>query len=110
MGARNARAPHWPLEFPDLMQCGGFDVVLGNPPWERIKLKEQEFFASRSPDIANAPNKAARDRIIKSLEMAIPGIADRALFDAFTEARRFDGQASGLLGVAPDEDIRCQSA
>jgi hypothetical protein len=37
---------HWPLEFPDVMANGGFDVVLGNPPWERIKIQEQEFFAS----------------------------------------------------------------
>ena len=55
-----ARAFHWPLEFPDVMAAGGFDVVLGNPPWERIKLQEQEFFASRDPEIAQAPNAAAR--------------------------------------------------
>ena len=53
---------HWHLAFADVMRRGGFDVVLGNPPWERIKLQEQEFFALRSPEIANAPNKAARDR------------------------------------------------
>src|SRR5258708_5541920 len=28
--------------------------------WERIKLQEQEFFASRDPEIAEAPNAAAR--------------------------------------------------
>lgn len=50
-----ARAFHWPLEFPDVMASGGFDVVLGNPPWERIKLQEQEFFAARDPEIASAP-------------------------------------------------------
>ena len=44
--AHAARAFHWPLEFPDVMARGGFDVVLGNPPWERIKLQEQVF---RSP-------------------------------------------------------------
>ena len=65
--ARRARAFHWPLEFPDVMQRGGFDVVLGNPPWERIKLQEQEFFAARSPEIANAANKAATRRLIKAL-------------------------------------------
>jgi len=31
--ARRARAFHWPLEFPDVMQHGGFDVVFGNPPY-----------------------------------------------------------------------------
>lgn len=86
--ARRARAFHWPLEFPDVMQRGGFDVVLGNPPWERIKLQEQEFFASRSPEIANAPNKAARDRLVKALENAAQGTVDRALFDAFIAAKR----------------------
>ena len=45
--AGEARAFHWPLEFPEAFAAGGFDVVLGNPPWERVKLQEQEFFASR---------------------------------------------------------------
>jgi hypothetical protein len=101
--ARNARALHWPLEFPDVMQRGGFDVVLGNPPWERIKLQEQEFFASRSPEIVNAPNKAARDRLIKALEKAALGSAERALFDAFTEAKR-EAEATSEFVRVPGED------
>jgi hypothetical protein len=49
------------------MARGGFDVVLGNPPWERIKLQEQEFFASREAEIAQAPNAAVRrNNICKS--------------------------------------------
>lgn len=101
--ARNARTLHWPLEFPDVMQRGGFDVVLGNPPWERIKLQEQEFFASRSPEIANAPNKAARDRLIKALEKAVPGSADRALFNAFIEAKR-EADAAGQFARVSKAD------
>jgi hypothetical protein len=58
---------HWPLEFPEVFEVGGFDVVLGNPPWERIKLQEQEFFAERDLEIASAPNKAARGRLIATL-------------------------------------------
>ena len=50
--ARYARAFHWPLEFPDIMLRGGFDVVLGNPPWERVtSYQEKEVFAARSPEI-----------------------------------------------------------
>jgi hypothetical protein len=41
--------------------------VLGNPPWERVKLQQEEFFRSRDPVIADAPNKAARERMIKEL-------------------------------------------
>ena len=63
---------HWHLAFPGVFRpdetigedaivgwSGGFDVVLGNPPWERIKIQEQEWFAQRRPDIAKAPNSSA---------------------------------------------------
>ena len=104
--ARRARAFHWPLEYPDVMQHGGFDVVLGNPPWERIKLQEQEFFAVLSPEIANAPNKAARDRLIKGLEKAPDGSAERALLDAFVVAKREAEATSEFVRVAGDEGGR----
>ncbi|KAF0178541.1 MAG: type II DNA modification enzyme [Limisphaerales bacterium] len=58
---------HWHLQFPQVFAKGGFDVVLGNPPWERVKLQEQEFFASRSPETANAVNAAARKKLIAAL-------------------------------------------
>lgn len=89
---------HWHLRFPTVFRLpargekpesevagwvGGFDVVVGNPPWERIKLQEREWFAERRPDIANAPNAAARSRMIVALAKEDP-----ALYDAFLEARR----------------------
>jgi hypothetical protein len=43
---------HWRLEFPEVFGKGGFDCVLGNPPWDVSQLKEDEFFASRSTKIA----------------------------------------------------------
>ncbi|MBD6620896.1 N-6 DNA methylase [Komarekiella sp. 'clone 1'] len=58
---------HWCLEFPEVFEQGGFNCVLGNPPWERIKLQEKEFFASQNAEIANALNKAAREKLIKEL-------------------------------------------
>ncbi|MDE0056271.1 MAG: N-6 DNA methylase [Gammaproteobacteria bacterium] len=58
---------HWELAFPHVFERGGFDVVLGNPPWERVKLQEQEFFAKREPSIATAPNAAARKKMIAAL-------------------------------------------
>lgn len=63
---------HWVLEFPDVFEQGGFDVMLGNPPWERIKLSEQEFFANRDQEIANATNKADREILIKRLPIEKP--------------------------------------
>ncbi len=66
---------HWPLEFAEVAAQGGFDSVLGNPPWERIKLQEEEFFAQRDPQIASAPNKAARQRLIDQLAQNNPALA-----------------------------------
>jgi len=63
---------HWHLAFPQVFARGGFDVVVGNPPWERVKLQEQEFFASRDQEIANAPNAAARKKLISSLPEGDP--------------------------------------
>lgn len=62
-----ARVLHWPLAFPQVFACGGFDCVLGNPPWERIKLQEEEFFATRHRDVAQAKNKAERSQRIQWL-------------------------------------------
>lgn len=58
---------HWHLAFPEVFAKGGFDCVLGNPPWERVKLQEQEFFASRNVEVAKAANAAIRKRMIAGL-------------------------------------------
>lgn len=93
---------HWHLEFPQIFQVGGepadsegpgwhggFSCVLGNPPWERIKLQEQEFFAAADPDIAGAPNAAARKKLISELPELNP-----RLFAEYTGAkRRADGES-----------------
>lgn len=104
--ARRARAFHWPLEFPDIMQRGGFDVVVGNPPWERIKLQEQEFFATRSPEIAKAPNKAARVRLIKALENAADDSSERKLYRAFLDAKREAEASSEFVRVSTGDGGR----
>ena len=42
---------HWELEFPDVFhsQGSGFDVVVGNPPWEIQKPSSKEFFSNLDP-------------------------------------------------------------
>lgn len=108
--AGDARAFHWPLAFPEVMiGKGGFDVVLGNPPWERIKLQEQEFFASRDAEIANAPNAAARTKLIKALPTAVladgsPDLPRRQLYAAFEAAKRTAEASSVFVSSPKDED------
>src|SRR5581483_2334773 len=74
--AEQYRLFHWHLQFPQVFSHGGFDVVVGNPPWERVKLQEQEFFASRSEDIAKAINAAARKKLIAKLPDDNPQLWD----------------------------------
>ncbi|GGR26301.1 Eco57I restriction-modification methylase domain-containing protein [Streptomyces roseolus] len=73
---------HWHLEFPEVFSvpesgagiseatgwAGGFDCVLGNPPWDSVELKEQEFFAQRAPEIAAISNASARKKQIAKLQ------------------------------------------
>lgn len=76
---------HWHVEFPEVFGAdgpGGFDVVLGNPPWEKIQTSEKEFFAGRDPSIASASG-ANRKRLIRALELDDP-----ALFKKFAFASR----------------------
>jgi hypothetical protein len=85
---RQYRFFHWHVEFPHIFRVGngahdidsktgwsgGFSCVIGNPPWERVKLQEQEFFASRDPHIANAGNAAARKKLIAALPDKDPAL------------------------------------
>lgn len=96
---------HWWLAFPQVAQRGGFNVMLGNPPWERIKLQEEEFFATRSQLVANARHKAERAQRIQWLAegtllhrldpereradgISPPNRAEQQLFEDFILARR----------------------
>lgn len=68
--AENYKFFHWHLEFPDIFEereNTGFDCILNNPPWERIKLQEKEFFSGINKEIAEAKNASVRKKLIKAL-------------------------------------------
>ncbi len=103
--AARHRLFHWHLEFPEIFPTpedgvantatgwtGGFASTLGNPPWERIKLQEQEFFASREPAIAQAKNADARKKAIARLADTNP-----ALLAEFETAKRVSEAESQFL-------------
>ncbi|MDE2809107.1 MAG: restriction endonuclease, partial [Gemmatimonadota bacterium] len=78
---------HWEVAFPGVWHRwqesrpqGGFDAVIGNPPWDRIKLQEVEWFATRDLELALAPTAAARRKGIQQLRKQGASIA--AEFDA----------------------------
>ncbi|NMG60959.1 restriction endonuclease, partial [Geitlerinema sp. P-1104] len=99
---------HWALEFPEVFENGGFSCVLGNPPWERIKLQEKEFFADKDEAIATAKNSAARKKLIAKLPQTHPQLAQawedaKHFADAqgkfVRESRRFPLTATGDINT-----------
>ena len=112
-----ARVLHWPLAFPQVFAVGGFDCVLGNPPWERIKLQEEEFFATRHRDVAQAKNKAERSQRIQWLSEGMLARhllpqhehppheceAEQRLYAEFISARR-TAEAASLYAHVKGED------
>lgn len=68
--ARAEHFLHWELAFPTVWRNGqgGFDAVIGNPPWDRMKLQEVEWFAERKLDIAKAARAADRKALIAKLQ------------------------------------------
>ncbi len=84
------RLLHWHLAFPDVFAQGGFSLVVGNPPWEKVKLSEKEFFAARYPEIAEAAG-ATRKALIARLEAEDP-----VLWAEYRQALR-DAEAESLF-------------
>ena len=65
---------HWPLEFPGVFhrERPGFDVVVGNPPWNEITVEELAFYALREPGLRGLPSLADRRNRIQALDKANP--------------------------------------
>jgi N-6 DNA Methylase len=107
---RQYRFFHWHVEFPHIFRvgngatdidpatgwAGGFSCVIGNPPWERVKAQEQEFFASRHQEIANAANAASRKKLIAALSDSASS-TDQRLYDEFQAELRKAAGWSHLL-------------
>jgi len=81
--AVHPEALDWEGAFPTVFQRKnpGFDCVVGNPPWERMKLQEREFFDGRDSAIATAVSAAQRRELIERLHTEKP-----ELYHEYSEA------------------------
>ncbi len=90
---------HWWTAFPTVFgkgassAGGGFDAVIGNPPWDRIKLQEVEWFAERDLNIAAQPRAADRKRLIGELQKK-----KASLWDSYAEATERAETNARVLG------------
>ena len=106
---------NWQVAFPGVWtdwsgaeRLGGFDAVVGNPPWDRMKLQQVEWFAARKPAIARATRAADRARAIAALKAdGDPLAADYRL----AEERAADGlrMARGAYPLLGRGDVNLYS-
>jgi hypothetical protein len=61
--ARAHRVFHWPLEFPEVFAAGGFDAVVGNPPWEQVRTDEVSFYVHHRPGLKSLPETERRQEL-----------------------------------------------
>jgi N-6 DNA Methylase len=69
-----ARVFHWPLEFPDILAAGGFDIVLGNPPWDAMSPDVKEFFSKYDEQVRFLSPTDQKSHVASLLEA--PGVRD----------------------------------
>ena len=76
---------HWCVEFPEVFAYdGGFDVMCGNPPWDKIKVEDKKWFESHGrSDIVNAGTAAQRKRAIAELP-----VTDPVLYTEYCQAQK----------------------
>ncbi len=80
--AMEQRFFHWCVEFPEVFAANkGFDVMCGNPPWDKLQMEEEKWFAGKNDDIVNAANQAERKEKIAELQTS-----DAELYNAFLKA------------------------
>ena len=113
----NERFFNWQVAFPGVWSewesaglNGGFDAVIGNPPWDRMKLQQVEWFAARRRQIALAQRAADRKRMIVDLEKAGDPLAhDFATASERAVAATRMARASGDYPLLSSGDINLYS-
>ena len=96
---------HWELEFSDVFEeRGGFDLVIGNPPWIKMEWNEQAVLGDRQPLFFVKDYKAAEIAPYRPMELA-----DRATYDMyFHEYESIIGQLNFLSGIQNYPDLKGQ--
>jgi hypothetical protein len=76
--AERLRALHLPVAFPEVVlrtERPGFDVILGNPPWEEATVEELNFWSIRFPGLKSM-NQADQRTALARLRADNPGLIE----------------------------------
>lgn len=90
---------HWPLAFPQVFsrERPGFDVVVGNPPWEQVRVEELSFYGMWRPGIQSL-GEAERDAAVAEVARERPDLPAQLL------ARQNDLEIARTALAAGDYD------
>lgn len=101
---------HWELEFPEVMlrpDRPGFDAVLGNPPWDKVRPTRQEFYAAIDP-LIRAFKGNELDARVRELNRNQAGLANE--YDRYAERLLVIARVLRGGGDFPLARARSQSA
>lgn len=102
--AEQQRFQHWELEFADVFEDnGGFDLVIGNPPWIKIVWSENEFLGDCNP-IFIIRKENSEIKKAKSKYYGMPNVRG----DMLKEYAYATGQMAFLNAVANYNDLKGQ--
>jgi N-6 DNA Methylase len=102
---------HWHLAFPEVFRLppgrpdeddrkgweGGFDCVLGNPPWEALQVEEQAYFAARDPEISQMVGKRRKTAIQELVHTNPALLQDFREYTRTLEAQNLHYRMSGCF-------------
>lgn len=91
--AKERRFFHWELEYVDLFaERGGFDLIVGNPPWVKVEWNEGSLLSEGNP--AFAIRKLSASQIAKNRDKQL--FSEAKLEAYFSEYVEFEGTQSFL--------------
>lgn len=91
---------HFPIAFPEvfLRRRPGFDVIIGNPPWEKLRVEKDEFWARHFPGLRGIKDTDERDAQIRTLEKARPDLVTLEMEERL-ESERLRDAVRALPGM-----------
>lgn len=100
--ANDNKFMHWELEFADVFaDKGGFDLVIGNPPWVKIEWQEQNLLSDSNPLFAVKKLSAAQTAELR--EIALKERSTYSMY--FSEFESVTGQQNFLGATQNYSDL-----
>ncbi|MGR5282292.1 Eco57I restriction-modification methylase domain-containing protein [Photobacterium damselae] len=89
---------HWELEFADIFaDNGGFDLILGNPPWLKVEWQEGGIMGDYEPQFVLRSFSASKLNELRSSAFNSNAALEAAYFNEFEEATSTQNFLNGLV-------------